>query len=66
MNPLLIIGGIALVGALIAMQYDDDGDTYSTFIPFEPDVPAYPDNNAPWQPYNPDTNRMASIPGRTA
>jgi hypothetical protein len=59
MNPLLLIGGIALVGALIAMQDngDGDGDTYSG-TPYDP--------NAPTQPYDPDTNRMASLPGRTA
>ena len=57
MNPLLIIGGIALVGALIAMQDNGDGETYPG-TPYDP--------NAPTQPYDPDTNRMASIPGRTA
>ena len=62
MNPLLILGGLGILGfALMGLKKKP---TYSSFRPYGPDIPT-----SPYRPYEPspsdsdDPWRIASVPG---
>ena len=66
MNPLLVIGGLGILGFALMSLKKKPTSTSSTYIPFGPDIPTSPYRPYESSPsYSDDPWRIASVPGFT-